>query len=421
MEAVILAAGQGTRMRPLSLTRPKVLIPIAGRPMIQHVLDHAVAAGATRLNIIIHHGAGPIRNTIGEEHKGISVRYHEQGEAKGTGHALSRLDPAPREPFLLLSGDTIVPPEDLKHLVNAGSDGKSVIGAHEAEDPSAYGALETHKGRLVAIHEKSDDPPSRLVNTGTYLLQPDILDTVGRLEPSKRGEIELTDAIERHAQKETVRVEPVGTWIDVGRPWDLLEANRWVLDAHADDDAYWTIDGTVEDNVQLNGRVRVEKDAIVRAGSVIDGPAVIQEQARIGPMAYIRGHSVIGRGCHIGAHTEIKNSIFFDGANAPHLNYVGDSVIGSGVNLGAGTVIANLRHDDKDVNVATAPDEKTPSGRRKLGAILGDHVKTGINVSLDCGTVIGPGALLAPGESFRGYLQGDRIHYGHGKSAPKRR
>lgn len=420
MEAVILAAGAGTRMRPLSLTRPKVLLPVAGEPLIHHVLTSAVAAGATRVHLIVHHGAGQIRNAVGKAHQGVDVVYHEQGEARGTGHAVSVLDPAPREPFLLLSADTLVAPDDLKRLAKKADEHAVIVGAHEAKDPRPYGALETQGDRLVQIHEKSDDPPSSLVNTGTYLLPPDIKKTIARLPASKRGEIELTDAINERAAKDAVHVERLETWVDVGRPWDLLRANQEILENRREDTEYWTREGTVEEGARLVGPVRVEKDAVVRTGCVIEGPAVIQAHARVGPLAYIRAHSVIGRSCHVGAHTEVKNSILFDDANAPHLNYVGDSILGVGVNLGAGTVIANLRHDKADIRVNVG-GEKVDSGRHKLGAILGDRVKTGVNVSLDCGTTIGPGALLAPGQAFRNELAGDRIHYGHGKTGPKKR
>ncbi len=420
MEAVVLAAGAGTRMHPLSLTRPKVLLPVAGQPLIHHVLANAVSAGATRLHLVVHHGAGQIRNAIGKTHQGVDVVYHEQGEARGTGHAVAALDPAPREPFLLLSADTLVSPDDLKRLAQGAGENEIIVGAHEAADPRPYGTLEMQDERLVQIHEKTDDPPGPLVNTGTYLLPPDIHKTVARLSPSKRGEIELTDAINERAATRGVHVERLETWIDVGRPWDLLTANEAILESRREESAYWKQEGSVEDGVRLVGPVRIEADAIVRTGSVIEGPAVIQSHARIGPLAYIRAHSVIGRGCHVGAHTEVKNSILFDDANAPHLNYVGDSILGSGVNLGAGTVIANLRHDKADIRVNVG-GEKVDSGRHKLGAILGDRVKTGVNVSLDCGTTIGPGALLAPGQAFRSELAGDRIHYGHGKTGPRKR
>lgn len=422
----MLAAGAGTRMRPLTMTCPKALLPVAGRPLLLHVLDRAVEAGAKRLHVVVHHGAGLVRAAVGEEHKGVAVVFHEQGEARGTGHAVASLDPGPQEGFLLLSADTLVETADLKRLVEAagagtGAGGGLVVGAHRAHDPRAYGALEHEGDRLVRIHEKTEKPPSDLVNTGTYLFPTAILDAARKLKPSPRGEFELTDAVNEVAAGGEARIVELGSWIDVGRPWDLLHANQVVLEAKRDDAGYWVQEGLVEEGVRLRGPVRVEQGARVEAGSVIEGPVVVQAGARVGPLAYVRAHSVIGEGCHVGAHTEIKNSLLFAGSNAPHLNYVGDSILGSGVNLGAGTVIANLRHDGADIDVTLDGGVRVGSGRRKLGAILADHVKTGINVSLDCGSVVGAGALLAPGQSFRGYLEGDRVHYAHGKSGPKRK
>lgn len=414
MHAVVLAAGEGKRMRPLTSDRPKVMLPVAGRPLLVHVLEQAAAGGVTDAHLVVHYHREGVERVIGDGSAfGLRVTYHEQGEPRGTGHALAAVAVRPDAPFLVLSGDTLVDAGDLKALIaTSRKSGLGAMGAARVSDPTRFGALETDGGRLVRIHEKSSEPPSDLINAGTYVLPPAIFPHLDALTPSPRGELELTDAVEALAREAGVTVHELATWRDCGRPWDLLNLNEALLAAIPNDSPYWTIDGTVESGVHLHGPVRVEPGAVVKSGTYIEGPVVVQGDARVGPMAYIRGSTVIGPRCHVGAHTETKNTILMEDANIPHLNYVGDSVIGSHVNLGAGTKVANLRHDKKDIAVHVGADEKLSSGRRKMGVIIGHGVKTGINVTLDCGTVIGSDALLLPGRSYRGHLEGGRLHRG---------
>lgn len=419
MEAVVLAAGEGKRMRPLTTTRPKVMLPVAGRPLLEHVLRAAAKAGVDRAHVVVHYRAEAVRAGLGDGSAlGLELVYHEQGEPRGTGHALRAVTDRPSGGFLMLSGDTLVDAADLVRLQETVRSGRSALGAVQVADARAYGALEVDGDRLVAIHEKRDEPPSDLINSGTYAFTDAIWAHLDALKVSPRGELELTDAVTALAREEGVQVVPLATWRDVGRPWDLLSVNEEMLRAHSDEDPFWCIEGTVEAGVVLQGPVRIEAGAVVRSGTYIQGPVVIQRDARVGPMAYLRASTVVGAGCHVGAHTELKNSILFDASNVPHLNYVGDSILGAQVNLGAGTKVANLRHDKGPVPVWTGADEKSDSGRKKMGVVLGDGVKTGINVSLDCGTVAGAGALLAPGHAFRGHLAGDTLHLGGGKVRP---
>lgn len=412
MEAVVLAAGEGKRMRPLTHERPKVMLPVGGVPILERILLAAKAAGMTRAHLVVHYKAETVRAHFGDGGTiGLPLVYHEQGEPRGTGHALSVVEGLGPGPFLMLSGDTLVAPSDIRMLLEADvDDTTSLVGCTQVEDPTRYGALETDGDRLVAVHEKSATPPSDLVNAGVYRFSPRILDALRTLRPSPRGELELTDAIAAEAAAGHVRVVRLETWRDIGRPWDLLTANEAVMDQEASDRTRWTVEGSVEEGVYLHGPVRVAKGAHIKSGTYIEGPVVIGPDARIGPCAYIRGRTTIGARCHVGAHTEIKNTILMDDSNIPHLNYVGDSVIAGHVNLGAGTKVANLRHDDADIGVWMGVDERVDSGRRKMGVIIGDHAKTGINVSLDVGTVLGRGARLAPGQSYRGHLAGDRLH-----------
>lgn len=187
-------------------------------------------------------------------------------------------------------------------------------------------------------------------------------------------------------------------WLDVGRPWDLLKANNILMSS-----IKGRIDGTVEAGAYLKGEVVVEKGALVRSGAYIEGPCYISEGCDIGPNCYIRPSTCLGRDVRVGASVEVKNSIIMAGSHIPHHNYVGDSIIGERCNLGAGTKVANLRFDDGQVKVAYK-GELIPSGRRKLGVIMGDDVKTGINSMIDAGTVICENSIIGPGAIAHGHI-----------------
>ena len=160
--------------------------------------------------------------------------------------------------------------------------------------------------------------------------------------------------------------------------------------------------GEVEENVVMKGAVRIGKNTLVRSGAYIEGPVIIGQDCVIGPNCYIRPATAIGDGCHIGNAVEVKNCIIMRNSKLPHHNYFGDSVIGEDCNFGAGTKVANLRLDKAEIKVANIN-----TGRRKLGAIIGDRVETGINASINVGSVIGNNTFIGPGTLASGVILPD--------------
>ncbi|MDB2273365.1 sugar phosphate nucleotidyltransferase [Halorubrum ezzemoulense] len=395
MYGVVLAAGRGTRMRPLTDRRPKPLLPVGDRSLLERVFDTARDV-VDEFVVVTGYRGDAIRDAVGESYRGRPVHYVEQAEALGTAHAVAQAEPVVDDDFLVLNGDVVVDASLPDALAEAGA---PAIAATEVEDPRAYGVLSVgDDGALAGIVEKPDDPPTTLANVGCYAFEPEVFEYIEDTPESERGEYEITTTIDRllgDGRRIAVATYD-GTWLDVGRPWELLEANELALAALDDGTA---IGGTVEDGVELRGPVVVEDGARVRSGAYVEGPALIREGADVGPNAYLRGATVVGPDAHVGHAVEVKNSVLMAGASVGHLSYVGDSVLGRGVNFGAGTNVANLRHDGENVRL-TVKGERVDTGRRKLGAIVGGGAKTGINTALNAGVKLGAGETTGPGESL---------------------
>ena len=185
---------------------------------------------------------------------------------------------------------------------------------------------------------------------------------------------------------------------DPAAPWALLGEPLGQLLAELPSSA---IEGRLDPGAQILGdRIVISAGARVHAGAVIEGPVFLGRDVQVLPGAYLRGGVWLGEGARVGANTEVKRAVFLPGARAPHLNYVGDSILGAGVNLGAGTILANFRHDGADIEIPVAGG-RLATGRRKLGAVLGDNVKTGCNAVLYPGVVVGRETRIYPGVQLR--------------------
>ncbi len=399
MKAVILAAGEGSRVRPLTYTRPKVMLPIANKPILEHLLIEAIAAGIGEFIFVVGYHDEAVLDYFGDGRKWkVRVDYVKQRRQLGTADALKMVADLTAGDFLLMNGDMIIARKDIKEMAFRK---KATLAVIEVSDPRGLGVVEENKGKVVRIHEKEENPPSRLANAGLYLLTPEIFEAISRTRKSPRGEYELTDSLTLMIEAgQVIACHTIGEWLDISYPWDLLTANETLMAGLKAQNS-----GEVEENVVMKGPITIGKNSVVRSGSYIVGPVIIGDNCDIGPNCYIRPYTSIGDGCHIGSAVEVKNCIIMRNTKLPHHNYAGDSVIGEGCNFGAGTKIANLRLDKKEVVV-----EGIATGRRKLGAIIGDGVETGINANFNVGSTIGDHAFIGPGAVARGAIApGSRI------------
>lgn len=391
MKAVILAAGEGTRMRPLTASCPKVMLPVANMPVLEHIIVAARDAGIDGFVCVVGYMGEVIREYFGDGSRlGVRIDYVEQEEQLGTAHAIGMASRSVGARFLVLNGDAIVAPPDLRALI--GRKEVIILATKELKNPAGYGIVCVDGGRVARLIEKPDYAAGNLVNAGIYLFPDTIFDAIRETGESVRGEYEITDSINALASDLNIGYAMLDTWIDIGRPWNLLDANEYLLTNN-----YAGVAGVVEPYATLNGSIRVGKGSIIRNGSYITGPVIIGENCDIGPNCFIRPGTTIGDNVRIGNAVEVKNSIVMDGTNIGHLSYVGDSVIGRGCNLGAGTKIANLRHDGRNIR-AVVKGKSVDTGRRKLGVVMGDGVHTGINTSINVGVMMGACMSTRPGE-----------------------
>jgi UDP-N-acetylglucosamine diphosphorylase/glucosamine-1-phosphate N-acetyltransferase len=297
-----------------------------------------------------------------------------------------------QENFLLANGDIIINRDDIARLSSKGGNALSIV---ELPDVTGLGVLEVKEGKVVRILEKMANPPSHLANAGLYLFTPEIFKAIQQTVKSPRGEYEITDSIQLLTYSgQGVSYQEIKSWMDFSYPWDLLTANEKILADLKPQNL-----GEIEPNVSIKGALSVGKGTVIHSGAYIVGPVIIGENCDIGPNCFIRGSTAIGDHCHIGAAVEVKNSIVMNESKIPHLNYVGDTIIGENCNLGAGTKVANLRLDKKNISIG-----EVDTHRRKLGAIIGDNVQTGINVSINVGTLVGNNTFIGPGALAHGII-----------------
>ncbi len=395
MKCVILAAGEGKRMHPLTFTRPKVMLPLGNKPLLEWNLYNAKKAGLRDFIIIVGYKSNMVREYFKDGKEwGVNITYLNQGKPLGTAHALGLLRNFVDD-FLVLNGDTIFGKKDIQQVLQY----KWAMGIFEVDNPSSYGVVELRKEKVVQIYEKMEHPPSNCINAGIYRLNKDIFGYIKKTPLSPRGEYEITDTLNLFAQKHSLGAIKLEEWRDVKYPWELLDANKEILSNIIIKKRKIIADK----DVTMDDQVDVGQGSKILRGSVIEGPVCIGKNCKIGPNCYIRSYTSIGDECHIGHACEVKNSLIMDHTNIPHHNYVGDSVIGQYCNLGSGTKIANLRFDKKPVT-CIINGHRINSGLKKLGVIMGDNVQTGINSMINVGSIIGNDVYIGPGSLATGNI-----------------
>jgi len=316
MKALITAGGRGTRLRPLTHTSNKHLVPIANKPMIHYALEAVTAAGISDVGIVVGpETADEMRRALGDGGRwGARLTYVIQDAPRGLAHAvLVARDFLADEPFLFYLGDNLLA-DDLGRFIRAFEDERSDchLVLARVPDPSRFGVAVLNGGRIVRVVEKPQPPASPYAVTGIYLYRPCVFEAIARLAPSARGELEISDAhqVLLDQGRKVTYSEMETWWKDTGKPQDILEANRLVLDRLLLREGSRIL-GDVDGASDLAGRVLVEAGARVE-GSQIRGPVVIGAGARV-TGSYIGPFTAVGPGCEI-RNSEVEFSILLEGA-----------------------------------------------------------------------------------------------------------
>ncbi len=319
LKGLILSGGAGTRLRPITHTSAKQLVPVANKPVLFYGIEALVDAGVEEIGIIIAPETGDeIRAAAGDGSRfGAKITYIVQDKPAGLAHAvLTAEEFLGGSPFVMYLGDNLLR-DGLRSLVASfrADEPHALILLTPVDEPEHYGVAELDgEDHIVRLIEKPKDPPSNLALVGVYLFTPAIFEAARALEPSWRGELEITEAIQgliddgHKVQSEVVR----GWWKDTGQLADMLEANRLVLE-----ELVTEIEGEVDEGSKVEGRVVIEAGATV-TDSVVRGPAVIGAGARV-EGAYIGPYTSIGENVHV-RRSEVENSIVLSGSVVEDLN-----------------------------------------------------------------------------------------------------
>ncbi len=334
MKALILSGGKGTRLKPHTFTKAKQLVPLMNKPVLGHVLDHVsgitkdigIVVSPERKNDIINY----VRDGRDWDAK---ITYIVQNEPLGLAHAIKvSRDFLKNDKFIMYLGDNIVEDNiinEIKEFKKSNID--ALIFLKEVEDPRQFGVAKIDdEGNLIELIEKPENPPSNLAVTGIYLFSNKIFEAVENIEPSKRGELEITDAITYLIkQGYDVRAKLLkGVWIDTGKKDDVIIANSFILDKKGKR----KIEGKVK-NSNIEGRVIVEKNAIVE-NSIIKGPSIIGKGTIISN-SYIGPYTSIGENCKI-YNSRINHSIIMNNSNIENVEILEESLIGENSSIKKG-------------------------------------------------------------------------------------
>ncbi|MDG6898481.1 MAG: glucose-1-phosphate thymidylyltransferase [Nitrososphaerota archaeon] len=327
MKGLLLAGGHGTRLRPLTYTGNKHMLPIANKPMILYGLEQLRNAGIEEIGVVL----GPIREGVKEllgdgSKYGVRITYIDQPEPLGLAHAVLLSEGfVGGEPFVTYLGDNLLK-QGVKGFVEKyeeeGAD--CVVGVSPVKDPGRFGVAEMEGGKIVRLAEKPKAPKSNLALVGVYVFDRSMIEVTRKIRPSSRNELEITDAIQGMLAegKKVEAVNVTGWWKDTGRPEDLLEANQLVLS-----DLEGRVEGDVSPGARVTGQVSVGKNSKVLAGCRISGPVTIGCNCVLGPGLYVGPFASIGDDCVV-RDVEIENSIVMKGCRIEGGDRIIDSLIG---------------------------------------------------------------------------------------------
>lgn len=376
MHAIILAAGEGLRLRPLTISKPKVLLPVANKPILQYVVEALVENKIKDIIMVVGYKKESVMNYFEDGKKfNARIRYVNQDRQIGTAHALLQAKKYARGYGLVLAGDNII---DAKNIALLANKKENLMLIAECALPSKYGVVLLENGKLTDIVEKPEHAKSNLVCTGTYLFSDEIFRIIEKTKSTDIGSA-VRHLIER---KDISYVRARAMWADAVYPWDLLKLNAHALTALKS-----KLNGKIEKNVSLIGNVSVGKDTVIRANSYIVGPVVIGEQCEIGPNVCIFPSTSIGNNVTIQPFSLIKNTIVMSDVRIGASAGISNSIISEGASIGQNFITES---DRCYVELSDGFHDVS-----NFGTIVGEDTVIGSSVIVDSGKIIGAKCKIA--------------------------
>ncbi|WP_049923596.1 sugar phosphate nucleotidyltransferase [Halopiger djelfimassiliensis] len=381
--AVVLAGGEGIRLRPLTQYRPKPLLPAATTPILEHVFDQLLEAGVTDITVVVGYRQNRVQAYFGSTYRNVPLTYVTQDQQLGSGHALLVAESEVDGPILVVNGDQIVSGRIISDVLAAHTrDVAATVGALNRTDTEAYGGLLLEDGVVTDLVENPvDERPYRL-NAGVYAFESRIFEAIRSVE-SQVGEQSLTDGISELVDSDA-RVQGViseGFWADATYPWDLLDVSFELLDG---------------DLVEGSQRADIAATAMVHESATVRPPAVVASDCEIGPGAVIGPYACLGENVTVESNAVVERSVIDKDTRIGVGATVLDCVTGIGVTVGGGTTIPG---GPGDVRVDDRVHEN-----ESLGALLADRVRDRGGTRYVPGTIVGPDATVAAGTTVRGTI-----------------
>ncbi|MFC2003840.1 bifunctional sugar-1-phosphate nucleotidylyltransferase/acetyltransferase [Chloroflexota bacterium] len=367
-QAVVLAAGEGQRLRPFTVAKPKVMLSIAGKPILRYVIEALAQNGIRNIVLVDGYRKEQILDYLGSgEQFGVDITYVTQEKQLGTAHALAQAKAVTESEFLVLPGDNLIEADTIAQFVAVKPE---VVLVKRVDNPVRYGVVTLDNGLVKNITEKPEEARNDIINTGIYAFSTEVFDFI---EP----ELNIPDVLNKMiAQGKPIAAQETdGTWLDVAYPWDILSLNYAVLRKIRADVA-----GTIEKGVSLTGPASVGKATVIRSNSYLAGPVVIGNNCSIGPHVCLLPATSIGDNVVISPFTEIKNSVIGDDVTIGPGCIIEDSVIDKGCIIKgrftafSGQAEVKVDHEHHLVNI---------------GAMLGEGCRLGNGVAAQPGVIVG--------------------------------
>lgn len=372
MKAVILAAGEGKRLRPFTEAMPKVMLPVGNKPILQHVFEAVKKSGINEVIVVVGYKKEVIMDYF-KDYKDIEINYVIQDKQLGTAHALLQTKDEIKNSFIVLAGDNIIDEKSISKLIEDNSEYSLLI--KENTQPSKYGVVFLKKGKLKKIVEKPKEELGKFISTGIYKLPKSIFNKIEDL--SSNGIYDLSSVIESTVQKKiTINTIIADSWTDIVYPWDLIKVNKEMINSNSS-----SLSGLIEKGVTIKGSVSVGKDTKIYSGSYIVGPVIIGDSCEIGPNACIFPSTSIGNNSVIHPSSEIRNSVIMDDSHIGSNSFISNTIVARGNIIRnsfssiAGETTVEIEGEFKKVN--------------NLGAMIGEDCTIESHVIVDPGIIIG--------------------------------